>query len=134
MPTMPGWLLGGLATAVLVLHAGFVVFVVAGGALLRRRPRLAFAHLPAAVWAAAIEFSGGVCPLTPLENALRHAAGQRGYDGDFVGHYLLRTLYPEGLTRETQVALGLGVVVLNVLVYAWAWRAWRKGRAARRGR
>jgi len=134
MPTMPGWLLGGLATAVLVLHAGFVVFVVAGGALLRRWPRLGFAHLPAAVWAAAIEFSGGVCPLTPLENTLRHAAGQQGYDGDFVAHYLLRTLYPEGLTRETQVSLGFGVVVLNVFAYAWAWRAWRSRSGTRRAR
>lgn len=111
-----------LATLVLVVHGAFVLFVVAGGLLALRWPRAAWAHLPAAAWGAGIELAGGVCPLTPLENRLRDLAGQAGYDGGFVEHYLLASIYPDGLTRETQVVVGLVVVAVNVLVYAGVWR------------
>jgi len=79
-------------------------------------------HLPAAVWGAVVEFSGTVCPLTPLENSLRARAGQRVYSGDFIERYLLPLLYPAGLTRVGQLALGAIVVGLNCAVYAWIWR------------
>jgi hypothetical protein len=105
------------ADAVLIAHAAFVVFVVLGGLLAWRWSRAALLHLPAAAWGAWIEFSGGICPLTPLENRLRHAAGQAGYDGGFVEHYLLALIYPEGLTREVQIALGVAVIVINAAVY-----------------
>ena len=95
-----------------------MVFVVAGGALVLRWPRLADVHLPAALWGAWIEFSGGICPLTPLEKALRTRAGEGAYAGDFIDHYVLPVLYPVGLTRGVQVWLGLGVVLVNVAVYA----------------
>jgi len=101
---------------------------VAGGALALRWPRAAWAHLPAAAWGAGIEFAGGVCPLTPLENRLRELAGQAGYEGGFVEHYLLAWLYPDGLTREIQVALGLAVVIFNVAVYATVWLRRRRAR------
>ena len=83
-----------------------------------RRPRLALLHLPAAVWGALIEFSGWICPLTPLEKSLRAAAGQAGYEGGFIEHYLLPVLYPAGLTRGVQLVLGFLVIALNVGVYA----------------
>lgn len=105
------------ADAVLLAHAAFVVFVVLGGLLAWRWRRAAVLHLPAAAWGAWIEFSGGICPLTPLENRLRHAAGQAGYEGGFVEHYLLALIYPEGLTREVQIALGVAVIVINAAVY-----------------
>jgi hypothetical protein len=117
-----------LASIVLALHGAFVLFVVAGGALALRWPRAAWVHLPAAAWGAGIELAGGICPLTPLENRLRALAGQAGYDGGFVEHYLLAWLYPDGLTREIQVALGLAVVVLNVAVYATVWMRSRRAR------
>jgi hypothetical protein len=110
-----------LASLVLAVHGAFVLFVVAGGLLALRWPRAAWAHLPAAAWGAGIEFSGGVCPLTPLENRLRELAGLAGYDGGFVEHYLLAWLYPGGLTHDTQVSLGLAVVIVNVAVYATVW-------------
>lgn len=106
-----------LADLVLALHAAFVVFVVAGGLLVLRRPRLAWLHLPAAAWGAAIEFGGWICPLTPLENRLRYAAGEAGYAGDFLGHWLELLLYPPGLTRGMQLALGAGVLLVNAAVY-----------------
>jgi hypothetical protein len=117
-----------LASLVLAVHGAFVLFVVAGGALALRWPRIAWAHLPAAAWGAGIELAGGVCPLTPLENRLRELAGQAGYDGGFVEHYLLTWLYPDGLTREIQVALGLAVVIVNVGLYAAVWMRRRRGR------
>ena len=105
------------ADAVLLGHLAFVSFVVLGGLLALRWPRLAWVHVPAAVWGAVVEFTGWICPLTPLEVALRRAAGDAGYSGDFVEHYILATLYPDGLTRTTQLTLGLAVVVLNVAIY-----------------
>jgi len=87
-----------VADALVVLHALFVAFVLLGGVLVVFRPALAFLHLPAAAWAAWVEFTGTICPLTPLENHWRQGAGAAGYEGGFVEHYLIPTLYPAGLT------------------------------------
>jgi Protein of Unknown function (DUF2784) len=106
-----------LADLVVGLHAAFVVFVVVGGLLALRWPRAALLHLPAAVWGALIEFRGLICPLTPLEKSLRAAAGQAGYEGGFIDHYLLPVLYPSGLTRGVQLVLGSAVVAINLAVY-----------------
>ncbi len=122
-------LTGALADLVVLLHAAFIVFAVAGGLLVLRRPRLAWLHLPAAAWAAAVELAGWICPLTPLENALRRAAGGPGYPTDFIEHYVMPLVYPAGLTRGTQLVLGLLVVAVNGAVYAWLWR--RRARAGR---
>jgi hypothetical protein len=114
-----------LAGAVVVLHLGFVLFVAAGGLLAWRWRRIAWAHLPAVAWGVWIEISGGICPLTPLENELRRLGGEAAYSGDFVGHYLLPVLYPEGLDRGVQAALAAGVLALNAWVY---WRVLRRPR------
>jgi hypothetical protein len=114
-----------LAGAVVVLHLGFVLFVAAGGLLVWRWRRWAWAHLPALAWGVWIELSGGICPLTPLENGLRRLGGEAAYSGDFVGHYLLPVLYPEGLDRGIQAALAAGVLALNAAVY---WRVLRRPR------
>ena len=111
-----------LTDLVVLLHAGFVAFVAAGGLLVWRRPRLAWVHLPAVVWAVGIEWSGAICPLTPLEVWLRRRAGQTGYRGDFIDHYVLPLLYPAGLTRELQIGLGAAALLLNLVVYGWCLR------------
>lgn len=120
-----------LADAVLVLHLAFILFVVLGGFLLRRFPRLVWLHLPAVIWGAAIEFAGWICPLTPVENHLRRLAGQAGYEGGFIAHYLLPVIYPDGLTRETQWVLGAGVVAINLVAYAWWYRGSKRNAAPR---
>lgn len=107
-----------LADAVLVLHFGFVLFVALGGLVALRWPRIVWFHVPCAVWGVAIEFGGWICPLTPLENQLRTLAGESTYHGDFVARYLLPVLYPEGLTREAQMVLGMAALLLNVAIYA----------------
>lgn len=106
-----------LANCVVLLHVAFVAFVVLGGFLTWRWRGLAWAHLPCALWGAAIEFGGWVCPLTPLENALRAHAGLEGYAGGFVEHYIIPALYPVGLSRPTQAVLGTLVVVVNLVAY-----------------
>lgn len=121
-----------LADAVLLLHGLFILFVVAGGALVWRWPRLAWLHLPAVAWAAWISWTGGICPLTPLENALRSAGGQAGYEGGFVDHYVLRLIYPEAMTREWQIGVGVFVALLNVGVYALLLRRRRPPQSRRR--
>lgn len=111
-----------LADAVLVLHLAFIVFAVLGGLLVLRWPRLAWVHLPVVLWAAGIEFLGGICPLTPLENRLRAAGGEAGYEGSFVEQYVTALIYPEGLTRGVQVALGFIVIAVNLAIYLRVFR------------
>ncbi len=108
-----------LADLVLCVHFLFVVFSLLGALLLLRWPKMVWGHLPAVAWAAWIEFSGNICPLTPLENALRIRGGGVGYAGDFVGHYLLGVLYPAGLTRQTQIILGILVLGVNMVIYGF---------------
>jgi hypothetical protein len=115
-----------LADALVVVHLLFVVFVMAGGFLVARWPRLAWIHLPAAAWGAFIEFSGGICPLTPLENRLRLLGGEAGYAGGFVERYLLPILYPDNLTLPVQQVLGGLVVAVNLAAYALAYRNSRR--------
>ena len=116
---------------VLALHFAFVLFALLGGLLVLRTPGLAWLHLPALAWAAFVEFTGRICPLTPLEVAWRQAAGDMGYAGDFVEHYLLAVIYPEGLTHDVQITLGATVLVVNVAIYAAVLRRsrLRRGRA-----
>ena len=118
-------MLSALADGVVLLHLAFIVFVVAGAALLFRWPRLVWLHLPALLWGAYAEFSGALCPLTPLENHLRALAGDAGYRGGFVEHYLIPLIYPAALTREWQTLLGLAVVAINAALYA-GWIASRR--------
>ena len=105
------------ADLVLALHLGFVVFVVLGGLLVLRWPAIMALHIPAAVWGVLIEFTGWICPLTPLENQLRVRGGELGYSGGFIEHYIQPLLYPSGLTRGTQVVLGSVVLILNLTAY-----------------
>lgn len=115
-----------LADSVALFHAAFVVFVVTGGLLVIRWPRAALLHVPAAIWGALIEFGGWVCPLTPLENYLRGRAGEAGYSGGFVEHYVLRALYPSGLTPRIQWGLGLFVILVNAAAYGYILRKRRR--------
>ncbi len=117
-----------LADLVLVLHLAFIVFVVAGGLLALRWRRAPFVHLPAALWGVFVEVSGRACPLTPLENALRRAAGASGYSGGFIEHYLVPTIYPATLSQPVQLLLAGLVVLTNALVYSVVWRRYRSAR------
>ena len=113
---------GVLADGVLLAHLGFILFVVLGGLLSLRWPRMALVHLPVAAYGALIEVFGWICPLTPLENSLRHAAGEAVYAVGFIEHYLLPVIYPGGLTREVQRGLAVLVVGLNAGIYGLVWR------------
>ena len=114
-----------LADAIVLAHFLFIVFIVGGGLLVIRCPRLAWMHLPAAIWGAVIEFLGWICPLTPLENHFRELGGGVSYSGDFVVHYLLAVIYPENLTVEIQCILGGLVIAINVIFYTLAIRRYR---------
>ena len=118
-----------LADLTVLVHAAFILFALGGGLLALRWPRIVWLHLPAAVWAAFVEFSGRICPLTPLENHYRELAGETGYTGDFIDHYLLPVIYPVGLTRGVQLWLGIGVLAINVIAYALLLRRYRKRRS-----
>lgn len=115
-----------LADTLVVIHLGFVLFVVLGGLLVLWRRGWAWAHLPAAAWGALIEFGNWICPLTPLEIRFRVLGGEAGYSGGFVARYLTSLLYPEGLTRSHQLLLGGLVVVVNLAIYGWVLRQGRR--------
>ncbi|MGD0992500.1 MAG: DUF2784 domain-containing protein [Gemmatimonadales bacterium] len=108
-----------LADLVLLLHLAFVLFVVLGGLLVLRRPKVAWLHLPCAAWGVLIEFAGWICPLTPWEVSLRMRGGEAGYAGGFIAHYVTALLYPAGLTRGVQVVLGAFALLLNLTIYSW---------------
>lgn len=108
-----------LADAVLVAHLAFILFVMLGGLLVLRWRWLAWLHIPAVLWGIYVELSGRICPLTPLENSLREAAGQTGYTGGFIEHYVTAMIYPDGLSRSIQMVLASVVLLVNGLVY---WR------------
>jgi hypothetical protein len=120
-----------LADGLVVVHAAFVGFVVLGGLLALRWPRVAFVHLPAVAWGVVVELAGWVCPLTPLENQAREAGGGTAYQGDFIEHYLLPALYPADLTRQMQWTLGVAAVLVNVAVYSLVIARGRRGVAKR---
>lgn len=105
------------ADLVLIIHLAFIIFVILGGFLVLQKPRLMWLHLPAVVWGALSELLGVLCPLTPLETTLRELGGGIGYEGDFIEHYITAVVYPSGLTREIQIALGFGALLLNMAIY-----------------
>ena len=115
-----------LADLIVILHLLFILTVVFGGLLVLWRRWLVWLHLPVVIWGVGIELYGGICPLTPLESSLRQTAGQQGYQGGFIEHYLIPLIYPEALTRNLQLSLGLGVLLLNLVIYAWLWWRWRR--------
>ena len=99
------------------VHFAFVLFVALGALLVLRWHRVAWLHIPAVLWAGIVEIAGWICPLTPLEIEYRTMAGASAYSGDFVGNYIFPLLYPSGLTREIQLALGTAALVGNGLLY-----------------
>jgi hypothetical protein len=108
------------ADLIVLIHLAFILFVAAGGLLVLRWPRLAWVHLPVVVWGALVELAGWICPLTPLENHLRASAGGPAYAGGFIDRYIMPIVYPPGLTRSLQIALGCAVIGLNALIYGLA--------------
>jgi hypothetical protein len=117
-----------LADAVVVLHFAFIVFVALGAFTAYRWPKMAWAHIPSALWGAWIEITRGICPLTPIEVRFREMGGAEGYTGSFIEHYLVPVMYPSGLTPAHQLVLGGLVVVVNLSAYGFL--LWRR-RAAR---
>lgn len=111
-----------LADLAVLLHALFILFVVGGGFFVLRWPRLAWLHLPAALWGGGVELTGGICPLTDLELYWRRRGGTDGYSGSFIEHYLEPLIYPAGLTVESQIFMGLGVLLLNGAIYLILWK------------
>jgi hypothetical protein len=113
-----------LADLVLLTHLAFILFVTFGGLLVIRRRRVAWVHLPVLLYGAAIEIVGWICPLTPLEQRLRREAGQAGYEGGFIEHYVGELVYPAAW-GYIHVWLGLLLIVFNAAVYGVV--LWRLG-------
>ncbi|WP_372684026.1 DUF2784 domain-containing protein [Desulfosarcina sp.] len=112
-------MIAGLAADIIMLvHLLFILFGALGGILVVKWRKVAFLHLPCVLWGVLIAFGGWICPLTPLEMHLRQLAGQAGYAGGFIDHYVMPIVYPAGLTRGMQIAFGVTLLTVNLLVYA----------------
>lgn len=115
------------ADGVLLLHLAFILFVAVGALLVLRWHWLAWLHVPAAAWGVYIELSGGLCPLTTVENRLRRAAGSDVYAAGFIDHYVTLLIYPPGLTRPMQLGLAAAVLLINAVLYGiLLWRRHRR--------
>ena len=116
-----------LADLIVLAHFGFIVFVLLGGLLAFRWLWIAWLHIPAMAWGGFIELTGRICPLTPLENALRRAGGLTEYSQSFTEQYIVPIVYPAGLTREFQVMMGFVLILLNISIYGYlAWHRWNR--------
>ena len=107
------------ADFVVLIHFAFIIFVVVGGLLVVRWHKVSLLHIPAAVWGVLIEFTGSICPLTPLENKLRLMGGEAGFSGGFIDKYIVPLIYSDELTRTIQIMLGLIVIIINVSIYGY---------------
>ena len=105
------------ADSLVLFHLSFILFVLFGGLLALKWRRVIWLHLPAVAWGIAVELLHLPCPLTRWENLFRHLAGQDGYGGGFIEHYILTLIYPAGLTPNIQLVLGAVVVLVNLAVY-----------------
>jgi len=111
-----------ISDIVVLLHFGFVLYVIFGGFLLFKWPKSIWVHIPAVIWGSVVEIFNITCPLTILENLFRYKAGTGTYEADFIGEYILPILYPDGLTREIQLILGIAVIIGNSLIYYFVFR------------
>ena len=116
------------ADALVLFHLGFILFAGLGGWLVWYRLRFACLHIPALIWGLWIELSHGICPLTPWENELRRHAGESGYTGGFIEHYLIPLIYPAGLGAGDQVVIAALLLLINAAAYAAALRRRSRGR------
>ena len=106
------------ADLIVLLHFTYILFVVFGGLFVFKWRLVAWGHIPCVIWGVIIEFTGWICPLTPIENMLRYSGGGAGYSNSFIEHYLLPVIYPTALTRELQTVIGIVVIVINIAIYA----------------
>lgn len=118
-----------LADLVVLGHFAFILFAMFGALLVLWRQRIIWLHVPALLWGTTTELLGIVCPLTYLENYLRRQGQSSEYAVGFIEQYLVPIIYPTELTREIQWLLGALLVVLNLLLYAYVWRATRLARS-----
>jgi hypothetical protein len=114
-----------LAFLILTIHLIFILFVLLGGLLALRWPLAPWLHIPCAIWGVLIELRGWICPLTPLENTLRRAGGGDGYSEGFIEHYLIKLIYPPGLTPGIQIGLAITVLLVNLAIYVFVWWHWQ---------
>jgi len=105
-----------LANLILVFHFVFVVFSLLGAFLVLWKRWLAWLHVPSVLWSSLVNLLSHVCPLTPLENRFRRLAGQAGYEGGFIQHYIAPLVYPGGMPRRMELVAGYSVLVWNVLL------------------
>ncbi len=114
------------ADTLVLLHLTFILLVLFGGLLVLRWRSALLIHLPALAWGLAVEYLHLPCPLTDWENHLRLAAGDAGYPGGFVEHYIWPLIYPAGLTPHLQWLLGSIALVLNLAIYGYVLWRWRR--------
>ena len=114
------------ANLTLVAHLIFILFVVFGGLIFFIFPKIIYMHLPALLWGIYIEFTNSVCPLTYLENWFLYKGELSTYSNDFINNYLFPIIYPESLTAEIQIYLGMLLIIINILIYGLIYKNFKR--------
>ena len=114
------------ADIILIIHFLFILFVIFGALLLFVEKKIVFIHIPAIIWGSYIELTHSICPLTYLENWLLQKANLTTYSEGFIQYYLVPIVYPTNLTKDIQIYLGISLIVINIVIYAFIFGKMKK--------
>ncbi len=114
------------ANLTLIVHFAFILFVVFGALLFFVATKIIFVHFPALIWGSYIELTNSICPLTYLENWFLHKANLTTYSEGFIQNYLVPIVYPVSLTKDLQIYLGIALIVINIVFYAFIFNKLKK--------
>ena len=114
------------AELTLIIHFTFILFVIFGALLFFVATKIIFIHFPALIWGSYIELTNSICPLTYLENWFLHKANLTTYSEGFIQNYLVPIVYPVSLTKDLQIYLGIALIVINIVFYAFIFNKLKK--------
>ena len=114
------------ANLTLIVHFAFILFVVFGALLFFVETKIIFTHFPALIWGSYIELTNSICPLTYLENWFLQKANLKTYSEGFIQNYLVPIVYLANLTKDIQIYLGIALIVINIVFYAFIFNKLKK--------
>jgi len=114
------------ADLTLIIHFTFILFVIFGALLFFITTKIIFIHIPAFIWGSYVELTNSICPLTYLENWFLHKANLTTYSEGFIQNYLVPIVYPVSLTKDLQIYLGIALIVINIVFYAFIFNKLKK--------
>ncbi len=107
------------ANLTLIVHFAFILFVIFGALLFFVTTKIVFIHIPSFILGSYVELTHSICPLTYLENWFLHKANLTTYSEGFIHNYLVSIVYPTNMSKDLQIYLGIGLIVINMIIYGF---------------